>query len=41
MFKEIRLEHETSNLLSGCNLCSTGIFKFKTNYFFTEKPPEG
>ena len=40
MFKEIGLEHETANLLTGCNLPKTGIFKFKTNPFVTEKLPE-
>ena len=38
--KEIGLEHETANLLTGCNLLKTGIFKFKTNPFVTEKLPE-
>ena len=40
LFMEIGLEHETANLLTGCNLPKTGIFKFKTNPFVTEKFPE-
>ena len=40
LFKEIGLEHETANLLTGCNLPKPGIFKFKTNPFVTEKLPE-
>ena len=40
MVTEIGLEHETANLLTGCNLPKTGIFKFKTNLTVTEKLPE-
>ena len=40
LLQEIGLEHETANLLNGCNLLKTGILKFKTNHFVTEKLPE-
>ena len=40
LLQEIGREHETANLLNGCNLLKTGILKFKTNHFVTEKLPE-